>query len=314
MNTNYFAENGITMTKAQQLCTLAQQQVANDKEFLQSLRFYDTNVYLYIAGQDRTVEKGYNGDLRKIYDIAHRIANANALEAYLKEAMKAKNEALENARSYSFADWLDDNNIELINPRIPFDKWCSENDKKIPDSVTEESLKDELSIKQQHDYLALEALASTLGKFINKGGVLDTPMKKLSGIVNKPSYITGEGQNTRVHTYTPSQNYDDVEKLFLEMSAEWRKAEAALNQRKYDIQQKVRNMNAERARIFDKFTGEYNTWLQKATNEYLTMRDNLMAKYDVVSQEMIANASKLKIAIPSGLKSYVDELEKLGTK
>lgn len=102
---NYFAETGLTSTRAQQLCALAQSRSTLDRERMEKMKFCDTDMFLFIANVSHNVEKGYDGPMEELTAIAERIARANAFEAYVKEAIKAKEKLFEEVNSYSIRDW-----------------------------------------------------------------------------------------------------------------------------------------------------------------------------------------------------------------
>ena len=86
---NVFFENGfMTSTEAQNICNIAKEAVTNEHERLSAVSFYDTEIASIISPEAFIKTKISPNDISWISESLDKIGRYNALNAWLKEAIK----------------------------------------------------------------------------------------------------------------------------------------------------------------------------------------------------------------------------------
>ena len=155
-NSVFFGENGLTSTSAQHVKDMAGHYVDDLKQKLSSITFVNSNINI-IGGENSTlVNKGWNEEeLNSVNEILERISQAQALQAWLGEAINAKQNRQTYVGHYNIKDYCNDYNIEY--PTEPTNvKYATEAD----------WLKT-LSIKELNRYLTLQTYCAVFGNFIH---------------------------------------------------------------------------------------------------------------------------------------------------
>ena len=112
-NSVFFGENGLTSTSAQHVKDMAGHYVDDLKQKLSSITFVNSNINI-IGGENSTlVNKGWNEEeLNSVNEILERISQAQALQAWLGEAINAKQNRQTYVGHYNIKDYCNDYNIE----------------------------------------------------------------------------------------------------------------------------------------------------------------------------------------------------------
>lgn len=89
----YFAKDGLTSTSANYICNLAKEYYKKFETTLAQIKFYDTTVSLIGTSNDMIISTGINGEsLKAISSMIKAIAECKSLIAWLREAIKAREE------------------------------------------------------------------------------------------------------------------------------------------------------------------------------------------------------------------------------
>ena len=294
---NVFFENGfMTSTEAQNICNIAKEAVTNEHERLSAVSFYDTEIASIISPEAFIKTKISPNDISWISESLDKIGRYNALNAWLKEAIKAKEEAMDEVdiMDVTTLDFYED----YIKPEEP--TICY-------DSFDEEKVMSEWSADKLNRYYTLNSEAAVIGKYIHDSGAIAKARKDLVNKMANPSTVSGQGRETIVYKYIPSVDTEVVEGIYMSLLAKHRKLNAELNSLKAEIKETVNKKNIEASIAFrDKHT----EWEYKISEYYslVKQRDAKINEYKISEKERI---SKLKINVPSSLMDTYKEIKAL---
>ena len=294
---NVFFENGfMTSTEAQNICNIAKEAVTNEHERLSAVSFYDTEIASIISPEAFIKTKISPNDISWISESLDKIGRYNALNAWLKEAIKAKEEAMDEV------DIMDVTTLDFykdyIKPEEP--TMCY-------DSFDEEQVMSEWSADKLNRYYTLNSEAAVIGKYIHDSGAIAKARKDLVNKMANPSTVSGQGRETIVFKYIPSVDTEVVEGIYMSLLAKHRKLNAELNSLKAEIKETINKKNIEASIAFrDKHT----EWEYKISEYYslVKQRDAKINEYKISEKERI---SKLKINVPSSLMDTYKEIKAL---
>ena len=294
---NVFFENGfMTSTEAQNICNIAKEAVTNEHERLSAVSFYDTEIASIISPEAFIKTKISPNDISWISESLDKIGRYNALNAWLKEAIKAKEEAMDEVdiMDVTTLDFYED----YIKPEEPTIGY---------DSFDEEQIMSEWSADKLNRYYTLNSEAAVIGKYIHDSGAIAKARKDLVNKMANPSTVSGQGRETIVFKYIPSVDTEVVEGIYMSLLAKHRKLNAELNSLKAEIKETINKKNIEASIAFrDKHT----EWEYKISEYYslVKQRDAKINEYKISEKERI---SKLKINVPSSLMDTYKEIKAL---
>ena len=290
-NKIFFGVKGVTSTSANNIANIAKEVMEESRALLENITFVNCNVGLISSDVSRLTEKGYDTDeLRNIVSSINRVAECNALIAYLREAIKAKEEELSYIEGITTAKFLKIKGIEVADPRNLYNL----------DLMTEEDAIALLSPQERIDYLILEATAAAIGNRIHPGKSFSEARRKLELKRKEPIKLVGSGSDALVYTYSPSADVDEVNDTFMELQSAHRTANKQLNALKFQIKQIMDDHNLKARREFATQSDEF---------------DRTIATYAKQGEAYIEEQKKdlleLKIVIPSNFQKLFDELNAL---
>ena len=294
---NVFFENGfMTSTEAQNICNIAKEAVTNEHERLSAVSFYDTEIASIISPEAFIKTKISPNDISWISESLDKIGRYNALNAWLKEAIKAKEEAIDEVdiMDVTTLDFYE-NYIKPEEPTIGYN------------SFDEEQIMSEWSADKLNRYYTLNSEAAVIGKYIHDSGAIAKARKDLVNKMANPSTVSGQGRETIVYKYIPSVDTEVVEGIYMSLLAKHRKLNAELNSLKAEIKETINKKNIEASIAFrDKHT----EWEYKISEYYslVKQRDAKINEYKISEKERI---SKLKINVPSSLMDTYKEIKAL---
>lgn len=294
---NFFGENGITSTSANHIANLAKEAVRNVHERLAATRFYSETVSLLTGGNEAVVSKGMNVDaVEDLPNLVARIAEANSLIAYLREAIKEKERKMKEAQEYT--------NVE---ERKVLEANSREHDAVRPIKATypnEEQIKQTWSIGEQEKYLSLEAEASALGKFIHEDGYMSNARIDLMNKMNNPCKVDFNGKDTMIHAFVPTVDIVTVDKVFNSLQERYRTVQAELNGMKKRIKD---TLDAEKLRIDQEYAKARREW-EAQRRELERLHDLIADEEEIHQKELLKGVQNLKIVIPNRLRGIYDML------
>ena len=299
MTNVYFttSSEGITSTQGSFLCNIAKelQQAAINR--LNSVKFFDTTISVIGSNEKQLMSAG-NTSLDFIEEDLQLVASLNAFCAWVREAIKEKEEQQSDVRKLTFDEWAERLFIELpISPKHPSK----------PSTITEQSILDSWNIDKRNKYLELEAFASTIGKYIHPNGEYSCAREKAHNAINKPISKEGSGRDTVLYHTTPSINIEDVDNLYMFLQSKHREYEKQLNMMKAEIKESVTKLTVENNQHYENLLEIY----RKEYSDYNSKLLELRSQYNTWITKTLENISKYKIAIPNNLKETFNLLKKI---
>lgn len=300
-NSAFFAkegEKGLNETSASHLCALASQIKENNETALANVCFINTTMNVVGAtGAAMQTESGIDdSELPQIPISLAGVSRMNAFISWFAEARKNL-EAYKTARTrITIEDWAKEQGIKI--PEKP------EFDSNLVQTSTLEDVIAQMNIKERQTYLALEAEASTLGKFIHPSQPMDVARKKMHDSVTKPYSTMGSGRDTLVYHYSTSCCVSSVDKMFNQLQHKYREIEQSLNHIKSDLRKKLNQINLEENNLCRLNFLEYN----KELDAYNKTMKELTLQYNQWLRDEQTRLSKIKFAIPDSLADTVQFL------
>ena len=285
----YFDEkNGITSTSANYLANLAKEEIKKNEAKLANVSFVNKNVELISGTNYKPLRKGWK-DVTSIPAMLTEIANLNAFSAWMREAIKAKEELLKQLDHFTVED------------------YCKVKEIEYPESferrqyVTEEDIIAEMNTKSRNNYLRIEAFAATLGKYIHPDGKISLAREEALYREQVPNEVSGDGRDMVIYSYESSIETSKVDDLFMKLQSNQREYEKQLNAIKFQIKEEVTNRNLEIDREYkEKMEKRFRILakLQQETRIYVNEKRNEIAS--------------LKIIVPEKLQDTYTYLNSLG--
>lgn len=298
-NDIYFTtEEGMTSTSAQHVSAMANVMVQDIKQHIMGLRLYEKSIRV-IGDAEVTVET-VNNTLPEIAESVKRICKANALIAWLREAVKEREQAQKYVSDMTLDDWMKKQGIEKPAspeppqmPRINFQDY-----KTILDTG--------LSVKEYNRFVELNSALAVYGEMIHDKGLLTRQKNELARIMQNPTEVKESGRDTIITTYKVDVNIGvDLDKLYTELQSEYRKLQAEKN----GIEAKFSNMAmAYQTRKMEEWKAvksQYDRDLIRVNSELV----GIQTRMQEWKKQRLEELAALKIIIPNDLKALYKSLQ-----
>lgn len=284
----FFAEDGkgITSTAANHAANKAKELLKHKQSLLDNVTFLDSNVALLSGGDEQQLSTGVSKHKLDGYkDLIDEIGRVNAMIAWLREAINAKNKIYNHVSSVSFDTWAVDYNKEI--PVVPTRETA----------LTAEDVIGTWDENKRARYYALDAYCSLLGKWIHPHGAFYKAKQALDDKMSNPRTVSGTGRDTVIYTYTPSIDSDYIKTTYNEFADVLRRKEAEYNKMKAEIEKAV---DESKIQVNNKYEQEYEV--------YRKSYEKLRAEFNTWCSEEEMKAKNLKIRMPESVKSVYDSL------
>lgn len=284
----FFAEKGITSTSANHVSNKGKELLKSEQAVLDNINFVNTTASLLSGGESRTITKGMSADsFESMHKTIAKIANLNAMSAWIHEAIKAKTEILEYVQSLSIDNWAKEQNIELPNAAC----------KEFP--ITESDVIGTWDVAKRNKYYVYESYCSLVGKFIHPKGAFYEAKAQMNNAVQNPNKVEGSGRDAIIYSYEPSMPISDVNVEYNCLSTELRHKEAEFNKMKQEIVDAITEDKLAKAQKFN-----------DAYAKYIDTMESIRNKFDMWKTKTVKEVSALKIYLPQGPKQTYDEINK----
>jgi hypothetical protein len=277
---------------------MANVMVQDIKNRLMGLRLYEKSIRV-IGDAEVTVET-VNNTLPDIADGVKQICKANALIAWLREAVKERENAQTYIQNMTLDDWMKKQGIEKPTspvpptmPRINFQDYAT-------------ILDTGLSVKEYNRFVELNSALAVYGEMIHEKGLLTRQKSELQRIRQNPTEVKESGRDTIITQYRVDVNIDtDLDKLYTQLQSEYRQLQAEKN----GIEAKFSNL------AMDYQTRKMDEWKAAkaqfdrdimAVNSQLVGYDAQMKEW---KKQRLEELAALKIIIPNDLKALYKELQ-----
>jgi len=269
----YFGENGLTSTSANTIANRLKHLYEATESELNSVNFVQTKFGLIGTPEEEySLAKDANKTctVEEYVQKLELIAKCKSFIAFLREAIKAKDDLSKEVDQYI--------SKELLDLKSPI----------IEPGINEEDVINEMSIKEREHYLSLETRAAVYGKFIHPSNPFDKAIKGIEKALANPRSVEYNGANTIIEVQVPTVSVETANSVYVVLQNEHRKAESELNGIKHMIEEKIK--------ADAKAKGE--KW-QNATKAYESERSILTAKDAEVRDARRKEIQNLKIVIPN---------------
>ena len=285
----FFAEKGITSTSANHVSNKGKELLKSEQAILDNINFVNTTASLLSGGESRTITKGMKTEdsFESMHKTIAKIANLNAMSAWIHEAIKAKTEILEYVQSLSIDNWAKEQNIELPNAAC----------KEFP--ITESDVIGTWDVAKRNKYYVYESYCSLVGKFIHPKGAFYEAKAQMNNAVQNPNKVEGSGRDAIIYSYEPSMPISDVNVEYNWLSTELRHKEAEFNKMKQEIVDAITEDKLAKAQKFN-----------DAYTKYIDTMESIRNKFDMWKTKTVKEVSALKIYLPQGPKQTYDEINK----
>ena len=303
MNSVFFAkegERGLTSTEGNYLCNIAKELQEAAAERLNNLRFFNTSVAVIGSDNKQLMNAGVN-TLENIEADLQEQAFMFSFCAWVREAIKAKEDLQTKIIKMSIEDWVDAQGIEFPKtPKMP----------ESPKTFEEHDVIDSWDINKRNHYLEIETYATHYGKLIHPNGAFNKARKNLHDAVNNPILQSGAGRDMILYYREPSVSVESVDSEFLRIQELYRKYEKELNFMKAEIKETVNELNRKSNDDYKKKIDAYRAECKDYEAAYLEIRTKFI---DWKANEL-ESISKLKIVIPTSLKPAFDKVREVSSK
>lgn len=286
----FFGENGLTTTSANHIANLCKEAYKALEDALKRVCFYTTKVKLLGSDTSDTLKKGSNiYFLEEVESKLMRISKLKSLIAWLREAIKAKDRLIAEAKALSDTEIAASMNIEM--PERPDEL----------DRLSEDDIISSWSIKKRNRYYYLDTICATIGSYIHPAGEFAEARAALIKVLSEPCEFSGCGRDMVLKIYEPTAKLEDVEKTMFSLQNKYREVQAELNSLKHEIELALQE--------------DERTKLAQEQSEYSEYRAKMLetqAKIKVFREQAIAKAQALKIVIPDSMKDIFTEVSQMG--
>jgi hypothetical protein len=277
---------------------MANVMVQDIKQHIMGLRLYEKSIRV-IGDAEVTVET-VNNTLPEIAESVKRICKANALIAWLREAVKEREQAQKYVSDMSLDDWMKKQGIEKpVSPEPPQMPRINFQDYKT-------ILDTGLSVKEYNRFVELNSALAVYGEMIHEKGLLTRQKSELQRIRQNPTEVKESGRDTIITQYRVDVNIDtDLDKLYTQLQSEYRQLQAEKN----GIEAKFSNL------AMDYQTRKMDEWKAAkaqfdrdimAVNSQLVGYDAQMKEW---KKQRLDELAALKIIIPNDLKALYKSLQ-----
>lgn len=290
MSDVFFSENGLTSTSANHIANLAKEYVQDIESRLANIKLYKSEVALIGTDARNLLSDGWgNAGISEIANLLETVTEAKSLIAWLREAIKARSQALNEAENVTIEEWAAESGITL--PERPTRA----------EKVTEDNVIAAMNVKERNHIFTLQTKAAVLGKYVHPDGNFSRARKDFHKRQSEPVEVRGEGRDAMLYYYTPTCDEENVEGVFFALQKAHREVQAELNAILHDIDEKVRAQNQSAESEYYQALSNYQIELEKYQSKF---------KYD--KTETLKRIAALKIVIPNDLRGIYEIVNKLG--
>ena len=297
-NDIYFGEEGMTSTSAQHVSAMANVMVQDVKQHLMGLRLYEKSIRV-IGDVECKVEE-VNNTLPEISEGVKQICKANALIAWLREAVKEREQAQQYIQDMTLDKWMELQGIEKpaspvppMMPKINFQDY-----KTILDTG--------LTVKEYNRFVELNSALAVYGEMIHDKGLLTRQKNELARILQNPTEVKESGRDTIITTYKVDVNVAvDIDKLYTELQSEYRKLQAEKNGIEAKFSNLAMDYQTRKMEEWKAAKAQYDRDLTRVNSELVGIQTQMQEWKKQRLEELAA----LKIIIPNDLKALYKSLQ-----
>lgn len=295
-NDIYFGNAGLTSASASHVSAMANVMAQDIKERIKGLRLYKK--FIRVIGEDEVCVEERNDTLSNIENDLDKISKANALIAWLREAIKEREKCIDQINNVTISDFCRMKGIELgQEPTCP----------KLPSVNFEDMhtiLEAGLTVKEYNRFLELNSTLAVYGEIIHERGIITLQKKRLQEIAKNPVEVQAGGRDTIITRYE-ADSVESLDATYTALQAKYRKLQAEKNGLEAKWSDLAANYQLKLKREFDDKLAEY----RKACDEYEVRRAEANSALTEWKKSECDEVSSLKIIIPNDLVEIYKELQ-----
>lgn len=298
MNNVYFSNEGLTSTTANYYANIAKELQMAASERLNNVQMYNTSVAVIGSNEKQLMSAGLRSLTFINTDLPH-LASLNAFCAWIREAIKEKEEQARDVRQLTIEHWSERMGIKLPEwPSHPTD----------PAVITEQDVMNTWDINKRNKYLRLEAFAATYGKYIHPDGAFSKARKRAHEVVNKPIMKEGVGRDMVLYYSDLTVDPQIIDSTFMSLQDQYRSYEKELNQMKAELKEAVNDLTR---KTYEKYQLDVAHWKEQQ-KLYSSELGKLQSEWVKWRTDELERISQLKITIPDALKDIFRIIQKVG--
>jgi len=274
----FYGADGLTSTSANFIANKAKEMYETLEKDIRSVSFLHKDYKVIDKEPFRVTANSDEKVFITIKDNLKKIGKLKGLIAWLREAIKLKDETKEFILHYTLQEYVKD----VLGEEYPSTPFMN-----VPTDI---DLEKEFSFETLQRTLELQAQAACVGQYIHPKGSIATARKEFFDLRNK-TVVKGEGTETTFISYVEAISGDTLEKNYLELQELQRKYQAELNGINHEIDLKKQEAKKNATLKYKDELIEFN----KKISEY-------QVSYKEWISQMSKEFSELKIVIPEGLK------------
>ena len=297
-NDIYFGEEGMTSTSAQHVSAMANVMVQDVKQHLMGLRLYEKSIR--VIGDVECKVETVNNTLPEISEGVKQICKANALIAWLREAVKEREQAQQYIQDMTLDKWMELQGIEKPTSPVPpmMPKINFQDYKTILDTG--------LTVKEYNRFVELNSALAVYGEMIHDKGLLTRQKNELARIMQNPTEVKESGRDTIITTYKVDVNVAvDIDKLYTELQSEYRKLQAEKNGIEAKFSNLAMDYQTRKMEEWKAAKAQYDRDLTRVNSELVGIQTQMQEWKKQRLEELAA----LKIIIPNDLKALYKSLQ-----
>lgn len=279
----YFGENGLTSTSANTIANRLKHLYESTEAELNAVNFVQTRFGLIGTPEENfSLAKDANKTctVEEYVSKLELITECKSFIAFLREAIKAKNDLIDEVDTYVSEEYLN-----LKKPVLEH-------------TITTEDVIATMSVKDREHYLFLETRAAVYGKFIHPGNPFDKAIKGIEKAIADPREISYAGTNTIIKIHTPTVSIEQTNEVYRALQNEHRKAESELNGIKHMIEETIKADDVKKRQAYKDALAKY-----ESDRAALELRD-----IDV-KQSRRKEIQNLKIVIPKRFEALYNTIK-----
>lgn len=298
-NDVYFsADEGLTSASANHIATMANIFATERKQAVSGLCLWQTEVQV-IGSDVKTITQVPHDCLSDIPQAVEDISKANALTAWLREAVKEREAAINHVNANGTGYWA----VKLgwtipTAPAKPTAPEVNFNDRK-------QVLGAGFTLKEHYRYVELLSTLAVYGEFIHDKGLLTRQRNRLADIRNHPTEVEKGGRDTIITTYQTVATDDQLNAVYAQLQAEYRKLQAEKNGSEAKWTRLAMNYQVAKKTEYDEQMRRYN----HDCDAYRAAMQELESRVNDWKREECDRLASLKIVIPNAMRPVYERIK-----
>lgn len=288
---------GLSMSQAQSISNLCNQRAQNIADQLDSVN--NTSKTITIAGVDYEQQEGIPLP-SNVTDLLKEKARLHATQAFLMEALKAKDHELTGIRNMKF----------IFDTPMPERKELA--DITLLDTIGEDWGWKQLSDAEYNEYLEQEAYASHIGQFIHKRGILSVLRDQITKIASLEWITIKDGEKTPVkvakhHTAANlNAKHEELAKLHREYEQRVNYFKAKVKNLVTMENARIAKANADMINEYNELESQNNAEYQTIYTEWLSARKLAHQEAEVERENLTKDTAALRISVDPRFQDVID--------